>query len=109
MSFIIGKSCVGCVDTACVDVCPVDCFYEGPNFLVINPDECIDCAVCIPECPANAIVAEEDIKDPNEKAYWLEVNTRLSANWVRITKKKQPLPDSEEWKDKPNKRNEIIE
>ena len=109
MTHLVTENCIKCKYTDCVDVCPVDCFYEGPNFLVINPDECIDCAVCIPECPANAIVAEEDIKDPADKAYWLEVNTRLSANWARITKKKAPLPDAEEWKDKPNKRNDIIE
>mgnify|MGYP000022837111 CR=1 FL=1 len=109
MTHLVTENCIKCKYTDCVDVCPVDCFYEGPNFLVINPDECIDCAVCIPECPANAIVAEEDIKDPADKAYWLEVNTRLSANWTRITKKKEPLPDAEAWKDKPNKRNDIIE
>jgi ferredoxin len=83
-----------------VDVCPVDCFYEGPNFLAINPDECIDCAVCIPECPVDAIRAEEDVE---EKTLWFDINKRLSEKWPRITKKKPALPDAEAWNGRPNK------
>jgi ferredoxin len=78
----------------------VDCFYEGPNFLAINPDECIDCAVCIPECPVNAISAAEDVAD---QQVWFDLNKRLSENWPRITKKKAAPPDAEEWNGKPNK------
>lgn len=109
MTHLVTENCIKCKYTDCVDVCPVDCFYEGPNFLVINPDECIDCAVCIPECPVNAIVAQEDIKDPVEQQYWFDINQSLSDKWKVITKKKDPLADAEEWKDKPNKRNDIIE
>jgi ferredoxin len=109
MTHLVTENCIKCKYTDCVSVCPVDCFYEGPNFLVINPDECIDCAVCIPECPVNAIVAQEDIKDPIEQQYWFDINQKLSNKWKVITKQKDPLPDAEEWKDKPNKRNDIIE
>jgi len=109
MTHLVTENCIKCKYTDCVSVCPVDCFYEGPNFLVINPDECIDCAVCIPECPVGAIVAQEDIKDPIENQYWFDINQKLSNKWKVITKQKDPLPDAEEWKDKPNKRNDIIE
>ena len=109
MTHLVTENCIKCKYTDCVSVCPVDCFYEGPNFLVINPDECIDCAVCIPECPVNAIVAQEDIKDPVENQYWFDINQKLSNKWKVITKQKDPLTDAEEWKDKPNKRNDIIE
>jgi ferredoxin len=88
-------------------VCPVDCFYEGPNFLAINPDECIDCGVCIPECPVNAIVPDNDVN--TDVITWLEINTRLSKKWPVITKKKLPLPDAEEWKDQPNKLDQLTE
>jgi len=83
----------------------VDCFYEGPNFLVINPDECIDCGVCIPECPVDAIKVDTD-KDYPDLDYWLDLNKELSQNkkWPVITKKKEALPDADQWKDKPNKR-----
>jgi ferredoxin len=100
MTHLVTDNCIKCKHTDCVDVCPVDCFYEGPNFLVINPDECIDCAVCIPECPVGAISAQEDT--PNASV-WFDINQRLSQKWPRITKKKPALPDAEEWKDKPNK------
>jgi ferredoxin len=100
MTHLVTDNCIKCKHTDCVDVCPVDCFYEGPNFLVINPDECIDCAVCIPECPVGAISAQEDT--PNDQV-WFDINQRLSQKWPRITKKKPALPDAEEWKDKPNK------
>ena len=100
MTHLVTENCIKCKHTDCVDVCPVDCFYEGPNFLVINPDECIDCAVCIPECPVGAIIAQEDV--PNA-TIWFDINMRLSKKWPVITKKKPALPDAEEWKDKPNK------
>jgi ferredoxin len=84
-----------------VEVCPVDCFYEGPNFLVINPDECIDCGVCVPECPIDAIVPDNNVHI--DTIFWTELNKRLSTKWPVITKKKPALPDADEWKDKPNK------
>ena len=108
MTHLVTENCIQCKYTDCVQVCPVDCFYEGPNFLAINPDECIDCAVCIPECPAGAIVHEDDLSE-DERKYWLDLNTRLSKSWTSITKRKAALPDAEEWKDKPNKRDLLEE
>jgi ferredoxin len=84
-----------------VSVCPVDCFYEGPNFLAINPDECIDCGVCIPECPVDAIVQDNDVNI--NVVFWTDLNKRLSEKWPNITKRKDPLPDHEEWNGKPGK------
>ena len=78
-----------------VEVCPVDCFYEGPNFLVINPDECIDCALCEPECPAEAIFSEDEV--PADQEEFFEINAELSQVWPNISEKKDPLPDAEEW------------
>lgn len=102
MTHLVTENCIKCKYTDCVQVCPVDCFYEGPNFLAINPDECIDCAVCIPECPVNAIVADSDLSEEQYNV-WFPLNERLSQQWKSITKKKDPLPDADEWKDKPNK------
>lgn len=100
MTFLVTEKCVKCKYTDCVEVCPVDCFYEGPNFLAINPDECIDCGVCVPECPVDAIISDEDIEN---KDFWIELNTDMSARWPNITRKKDPLPDADLWADKPNK------
>ena len=102
MTHLVTENCINCKHTDCVQVCPVDCFYEGPNFLVINPDECIDCAVCIPECPVNAIVADGDLTE-DQYNVWFPINERLSRQWKTITQKKDALPDADEWKDKPNK------
>lgn len=102
MTYVVTENCIKCKYTDCVSVCPVDCFYEGPNFLAINPDECIDCAVCVPECPADAIVADSDIK--LDQRDFIAINAELSKSWPRITKQKPPLPDADEWKGKPNKR-----
>lgn len=102
MTFVVGENCIKCKFTDCVEVCPVDCFYEGPNFLVIHPDECIDCALCEPECPANAIFADDDL--PAEQREFLELNAELAQVWPNITLRKDPPPDAEEWKDKPGKR-----
>jgi len=101
MTHVVADSCVLCRYTDCVDVCPVDCFREGPNFLVIDPDECIDCAVCVAECPAAAIFAEEDL--PGDQQHYIEINAELSRTWPSITKTKAPLPDADEWKDKTDK------
>lgn len=95
MSFVVTDNCVRCKYTDCVDVCPVDCFYEGPNFLVINPDECIDCALCEPECPANAIFSEDEIPEGQEA--YIAINEELSQIWPNITERKDPLPDHAEW------------
>lgn len=102
MTHVVTENCIKCKHTDCVVVCPVDCFYEGPNFLAINPDECIDCGVCIPECPVDAIVQDDD-KNIKNMDFWIDLNTRLSKKWPNITKRKEALPDSDEWKDKPNK------
>jgi len=97
MTHVVTESCIKCRYTDCVDVCPVDCFREGPNFLVIDPDECIDCAVCIPECPVNAIYAEEDL--PADQKHFIALNVELSAGWPSITRMKPHFPDADEWKD----------
>lgn len=97
MTYVVTESCIKCKYTDCVSVCPVDCFYEGPNFLVINPDECIDCAVCVPECPVDAIVSDSENHVQNLD-YWIDLNKTLSTKYTSITKKKDPLPDAENYK-----------
>ena len=107
MTHVVSDSCIRCKYTDCVDVCPVDCFREGPNMLVIDPDECIDCAVCIPECPVNAIYAEEDL--PAGQEHFTALNAELAKlpSWKSITKRKPALPDADEWKDKTDKLSEL--
>ncbi|OFZ86933.1 MAG: ferredoxin [Betaproteobacteria bacterium RBG_16_64_18] len=97
MTYVVTESCIKCKYTDCVDVCPVDCFKEGPNMLVIDPDECIDCAVCVPECPVNAIYAEDDL--PAEQKAFVALNAELAKQWPTITDTKGPLPEAEEFKD----------
>jgi ferredoxin len=106
MTHVVTESCIKCKYTDCVDVCPVDCFKEGPNMLVIDPDECIDCAVCIPECPVNAIYAEEDT--PEDQKTFIAINAELAKVWPTITDAKEALPESEQFKDVKDKR-EMIE
>jgi len=101
MTFVVTENCIRCKYTDCVEVCPVDCFREGPNFLVIDPDECIDCALCEPECPANAIRSEDDL--PENLKQFLQLNAELSKKWPVITANKGGLPDSDQWKDVPDK------
>lgn len=101
MTFLVTENCIKCKHTDCVSVCPVDCFYEGPNFLAINPDECIDCGVCVPECPVDAIVADNN-KDI-DVVMWYDLNKRLSLKWPNISKKKDALADHELWNNKPGK------
>ena len=101
MTHVVTEACIQCKHTDCVDVCPVDCFREGPNFLAIDPDECIDCAVCIPECPVNAIYAEEDV--PPAQRPFIALNAELSREWPAITDRKEALPTAEEFKDTPDK------
>lgn len=102
MTFVVTENCIKCKYTDCVAVCPVDCFVEGPNFLAINPDECIDCAVCVPECPAEAIYADSDV--PESQKDFIALNAELAKLWPKITKQREPLPDAEQWDGKPNKR-----
>ncbi len=101
MAFVITENCINCKYTDCVDVCPVDCFHEGPNMLVIDPDECIDCTLCEPECPANAIYSEDEV--PDEQRVFIELNAELSKKWPVITEVKDPLPDADDWDSKPGK------
>ena len=87
-------------------MCPVDCFYEGPNFLVIHPDECIDCALCEPECPVDAIFADDEL--PEDQQQFLDIAIELAESWPNISEKKDPLPDADEWNGKPNKSDLLI-
>ena len=95
MTFVVLESCIKCKYMDCVDVCPVDCFHEGPNFLVIDPEECIDCTLCVPECPIEAIVSEDDM--PPDQDQFLALNEELSLIWPVITVSKPPPEDAEEW------------
>ena len=101
MTYVVTESCILCKHTDCVDVCPVDCFVEGPNFLAIDPDGCIDCAVCVPECPENAIYAEDDV--PEDQKSFIGINAELAKLWKPITKAKDSLPDFEKWTGVTNK------
>ena len=101
MTYVVTENCIKCKYTDCVEVCPVDCFHEGPNFLVIDPDECIDCTLCEPECPINAIYAEDDLPEGQEQ--FLELNADLSQQWPVITELKPAPSDADDWKDKPDK------
>jgi ferredoxin len=92
MAFVVGSACVGCKDTHCVDICPVDCFYEGPNTLVIDPDECIDCALCVPECPVKAIYDEVDV--PEDQIAFIELNAKLAPHYENITDIQEPQAEA---------------
>ena len=99
MTYVVTENCIKCKYTDCVEVCPVDCFYEGENMLVINPEECIDCGVCEPECPIEAIKPEsEDLVD------WIELNKKYSEIWPVINEKKDPLPEAAKFEDQENKK-----
>jgi ferredoxin len=101
MTFVVGDNCIKCKFTDCVEVCPVDCFHEGPNFLVIDPDECIDCTLCEPECPAEAIFAEDDV--PQDQLEFIALNAQLAKDWPVITEMKDAPEDAEEWNGKKSK------
>jgi ferredoxin len=101
MTFVITENCIKCKYTDCVDVCPVDCFHEGPNFLVIDPDECIDCTLCEPECPANAIFSEDEV--PENQVRFIQLNAELSKTWPSITEVKPAPEEADEWNGKPDK------
>lgn len=99
MPYVVTDKCIRCKYMDCVEVCPVDCFYEGENMLVINPDECIDCGVCEPECPAEAIVSDAD----ETAGKWVELNSEYSALWPNLAHKKDAPADADDWKDKTGK------
>ena len=99
IAVVVLDNCIGC--GICVDVCPVDCFHEGPNFLVIDPEECIDCTLCEPECPAEAIFPEDDL--PAGQEQFLELNAELAQDWPVITQMKEAPPDADEWNGKEGK------
>jgi ferredoxin len=100
MAYVVTENCIKCKYQDCVEVCPVDCFYEGENFLVINPDECIDCGVCEPECPAEAIVPDS-VPGAEE---WIDIARTHAASWPNITRKGEPPADADAWKGKPDKK-----
>ena len=101
MTYVVTENCIRCKYTDCVEVCPVDCFREGENFLAIDPEECIDCSLCVPECPAQAIFAEDDL--PSDQLHCLELNAELARSWKPIIARRDPLPDADEWNGKPDK------
>lgn len=102
MTYVVTEACIKCKYTDCVDVCPVDCFHEGPNFLAIDPDECIDCTLCVAECPVDAIYAEEDL--PAAQHDFLALNAELAKTWPMIVQKKEPPADHAHWATIPHKR-----
>ncbi len=104
MPYVITEACVKCKYTNCVDVCPVDCFYEGENMLVIAPDECIDCGACEPECPVEAIIPDIDANAER----WLEINSEYAQKWPKITRRKDPLPDADEYQGEADKFNKYF-
>jgi len=105
MTYIVTDNCIKCKYTDCVEVCPVDCFYEGENMLVIHPDECIDCGVCEPECPAEAIKPDTE----SGLDSWLELNAKFAALWPNLTERRDPLADAKEWDGVENKLEHLSE
>ncbi|MDY0073444.1 MAG: ferredoxin family protein [Thauera sp.] len=105
MAYVVTEACIRCKYTDCVDVCPVDCFHEGENFLVIDPEECIDCTLCVAECPVEAIYAEDDV--PADQQHFIALNAELAARWPVISERKEALPDAEEWAEVKDKLGEL--
>ena len=97
MTYVVSESCIKCKYTDCVEVCPVDCFREGPNFLVIDPDECIDCTLCVAECPVEAIYSEYDL--PDNLHQFIALNAELAKLWKPIIEKREPAADADEWRE----------
>jgi ferredoxin len=102
MPFVVTETCIKCKYTDCVEVCPVDCFHEGPNMLVIDPDECIDCTLCEPECPVEAIMSDDDV--PEGQREFIQLNADLSRKWPVINQTKPPPDDADQWKGVKEKR-----
>jgi ferredoxin len=105
MTYVVTEACIKCKHTDCVDVCPTDAFREGPNFLAIDPDECIDCTLCVPECPVEAIFAEDDV--PGDQHDFIVLNAELAKAWPPIVETKEPLPDAEKWAKVKSKRADL--
>lgn len=103
MTYIVTDACLKCKYTDCVEVCPVDCFYEGEGMLVIHPEECIDCGVCVPECPAEAIIADTESLPENQLEKWLELNTKYADIWPNITQKREAPADADDYVGKEGK------
>ena len=101
MAFVVTENCIKCKYTDCVAVCPADAFYEGPNFLAISPIDCIDCGLCVPECPAEAIYQEDEL--PEDQKEFIQLNAELAKIWPRITEVKAPPEDATEWDNVPDK------
>ncbi len=101
MTFVVTENCIKCKHTDCVEVCPVDCFYEGENMLVIDPDECIDCALCEPECPIGSIYYEFELPDSQQE--YLEINDEMSDIWPPINEMKDSLPNADQMDGVPDK------
>ncbi len=101
MAFVVTDNCVLCKHTDCVEICPVEWFHEGPDFLVIDPEECIDCGLCKAECPIDAIYAEDEL--PPEQAQYIALNAELAQKWPLIAIQKSPLSEHEKWQGVPNK------
>ena len=106
MTHVVTENCINCKHTDCVEVCPVDCFHEGPNFLVIDPVECIDCTLCVDECPVGAIFAEDDV--PAGQEGFLAINAELAPLWPVLTHKKPALPDAGQWDGVPDKLPQLV-
>lgn len=109
MPYVVTEPCIQCKYTNCASVCPVDAFREGPNFLVIDPNECIDCDACVSECPVEAIYPDDEV--PEKWENFIELNERLAEAWEDhvINETKDPLPDAEEWAEKEDKLSELQE
>ncbi len=109
MTYVVAEPCINCKYTDCVAVCPVDAFREGPNFLTIHPDDCIDCDACVPECPVEAIFPDDEV--PEKWEHYIELNERLAELWDDkvINETKDPLPDADEWAEKEKKEDMIKE
>ena len=105
MTFVVTDACIRCKYTDCVAVCPAEAFYEGPNFLVINPDECIDCALCEPECPLEAIFAEDDL--PEKLQEYVRLNAELAEEWPNINTCKDAPADADDWREVEHKRQHL--
>ena len=101
MTYVVTEKCIGCKHTDCVEVCPVDCFYEGANFIAINPSECVDCGLCELECPVEAIVSEAALDEGD--LHLIQLNADLAALWPKITRKKDAMPDAAAWVQRENK------
>lgn len=106
MPYVVTESCIKCKHTNCVSVCPVDCFHEGPTFLAIDPEVCIDCGVCQPECPVEAIKPHDQLRE--DQLMYLQLNRELAEIWPVIAEQKDPLPDAEHWATVKEKLSELV-